>query len=125
MPVFLCRWENGDFSIVKAANKEQAIEFLDEVGNAENQPITALTDFMVHFVLTDDGDFELQSYGEETYEHVMRLGYPVLDKTPLKAPTDKTGGVTAEGKETIRQAVKKERERVSPRRAKSPKTQLG
>jgi hypothetical protein len=35
MPVFLCRWPNGDFSMVKANNKDQAIEFLDEIDNAE------------------------------------------------------------------------------------------
>jgi hypothetical protein len=125
MAVFLCRWPNGDFSVVKAVNRDQAIEFLDEVGNAEGCPVPAIKDFMVHFGLTDDGEFELQTYGEMTREHIMRLGYPVLDKAFLDAATDKTGTLTEEGQKTIRQAVEKERERVSPRKAKEPITLLG
>jgi hypothetical protein len=69
MPVFLCRWQNGDFSVVKAINKDQAIEFLDEVGNAEDCTITPLKDFMVHFKLADDAEFVLESYGEMAYPH--------------------------------------------------------
>ena len=65
--LFLCRWPNGDFSVVKASSKDEAIELLDEIGNAEGSPVTPINDtFMVHFVLTDDGDFELQGWGEPT-----------------------------------------------------------
>jgi hypothetical protein len=35
MPLFICRWQNGDFSAVSASSKKDAIELLDEVGNAE------------------------------------------------------------------------------------------
>jgi hypothetical protein len=35
MAMFLCRWPNGDFSIVSAATKSDAVELLDEWGNAE------------------------------------------------------------------------------------------
>jgi len=35
MPVFMCRWPNGDFSFVSARNKSKAIEALDEIDNAE------------------------------------------------------------------------------------------
>ena len=125
MPVFLCRWPNGDFSVVKATNKDQAIEFLDEVGNAEGCPLMATKDFMAHFGLTDDGEFELQGYGETTKEHIMRLGYPILDSAFLNAPTDETGILTAEGQALIRQSVEKERERVSAKRVREPKTLLG
>ncbi len=40
MPLFLCRWPNGDCSIVLARTKEDAIIELDQVGNAEDCPIT-------------------------------------------------------------------------------------
>jgi hypothetical protein len=125
MPIFLCRWPNGDFSVVKAANKDEAIEFLDEVDNAESRPVTAIKDFMVHFALADNGEFVFENYGEMTYGHIMRVAYPVLDKAFLDAPTDKAGNLTEEGHKTIRQAVDRERERVSPRKAKEPKTLLG
>ena len=35
MPLFLCRWENGDCSFVVAPTKDTAIQYLDEIGNAE------------------------------------------------------------------------------------------
>ena len=40
MPLFLCRWPNGDCSVVLARTKEDAIIELDQVGNAEDCPIT-------------------------------------------------------------------------------------
>jgi hypothetical protein len=123
MPVFLCRWQNGDFSVVKAINKDQAIEFLDEVGNAEDCTITPLKDFMVHFKLADDAEFVLESYGEMTFEHILRLGYPQLDKALLDAPTDTTGMLTQEGRKVIRQAVYSERERLWVKESEHPKTE--
>jgi len=63
--LFLCRGPNGDFSVVKASSKDEAIELLDEIGNAEGSPVTPINDnLMVHFVLTDDGDFELQEWAD-------------------------------------------------------------
>lgn len=35
MPLYLCRWPNGDCSVVWARNKQDAIAELDQVGNAE------------------------------------------------------------------------------------------
>lgn len=120
--LFLCRWPNGDFSVVKASSKDEAIELLDEIGNAEGSPVTPINDnFMVHFVLTDDGDFELQGWGEETGELIMKRAYPVLDEARMssldKSDTERT--------EIIRRAVAKERERVVEKRVKTPKTLLG
>ena len=120
--LFLCRWPNGDFSVVKASSKDEAIELLDEIGNAEGSPVTPINDnFMVHFVLTDDGDFELQELGEETGELIMKRAYPVLDEARMssldKSDTERT--------EIIRRAVAKERERVVEKRVKTPKTLLG
>jgi hypothetical protein len=53
----------------------------------------------------------------------MRLGYPVLDKAFLDAPTDATGILTEEGHKTIRQAVDMERQRLWPRESVKPKTE--
>jgi len=120
--LFLCRWPNGDFSVVKASSKDEAIELLDEIGNAEGSPVTPINDnFMVHFVLTDDGDFELQGWGEETGELIMKRAYPVLDEVRMssldKSDTERT--------DIIRRAVVKERDRVVEKRVKTPKTLLG
>jgi hypothetical protein len=125
MSVFLCRWPNGDFSVVKAANKDQAIEFLDEVGNAESCPVIAIKDFMVRFHLGDDGEFELEGYGEMTEDHIMMLGYPELKEAFLDEANYKEMRLTEEGQNNIRQAVKKERERLWPQKEREPKTLLG
>ena len=120
--LFLCRWPNGDFSVVKASSKDEAIELLDEIGNAEGSPVTPINDnFMVHFVLTDDGDFELQGWGEETDDLIMKRAYPVLDEARMSS-LEKSD---TERPEIIRAAVAKERERVIAKRVKQPKTIAG
>ena len=49
MPLFLCRWLNGDCSVVWARNKEDAIVELDQVGNPEGCPITQVQTLQVTF----------------------------------------------------------------------------
>ena len=56
MPLFLCRWSNGDCSVVWARNKADAIVELDQVTNPEGYPITQVQTFQVHFTLTDRGE---------------------------------------------------------------------
>jgi hypothetical protein len=119
--LFLCRWPNGDFSVVKASNKAEAIWLLDEIGNAEGSPVTPINDFMVHFVLTDDGDFELQEWGEITEELIMSRAYPVL----LEARMEASIKSDVERVEIVRRAVTKERERVVEKTVKTPETLLG
>jgi hypothetical protein len=55
MPMYLCRWENGDFSVVQARTKQDAILKLDEVAEAEVSFLTPLTECQIHFALTDEG----------------------------------------------------------------------
>jgi isopentenyldiphosphate isomerase len=73
MPLFICRWQNGDFSAVSAASKIEAIALLDEVGNAEVCELFTVKHFMVHFSLKQEtnevDDFvpvDLEEFGEET-----------------------------------------------------------
>ena len=51
MPLYICRWQNGDFSAVSAASKTDVIELLDEVGNAEVCELFTVKKIMVHFSL--------------------------------------------------------------------------
>jgi hypothetical protein len=80
MPLFLCRWLNGDCSIVWARNREDAIVELDQVGNAEGCPITPVRTFQVHFALTDRGELVMEGFGEGTREEIVSFAYPLLDK---------------------------------------------
>ncbi|MEE8176534.1 MAG: hypothetical protein V3T65_00890 [Acidobacteriota bacterium] len=126
MPLYLCRWENGDCSFIWALNKEHALEVLDEVGNAEGCPITPISDFSAHFRLTDEGDLALESFGEVTEEVIFEKAYPILDDAMLNAPADQTTGeLTAEGRALVRKAVVEERKRVRPKNIKEPETELG
>jgi hypothetical protein len=119
MPIFLCRWQDGNFSVVNATSKDHAVELLDEFANAEGCSLMAIKDFMAHFRLTDEGDFALESYGEVTLNQIMDLGYPVLNKTFQAEEPAK------ESRKGIRLAVCVERERLLPGKIKEPKTLAG
>jgi hypothetical protein len=120
MRLYLCRWENGDFSVVQATNKEHALEMLDELANAEGLPLYAITDFMVHFRLTDEGIVELQEFGERFGDHVSERVHPVLGELDV-SPHD----ASPEDKVRIRTAVEQERARVKKAPVPEPDTELG
>ena len=71
MPLFICRSQNGDFSAVSAASREEAMELLDEVGNADVADLFTAKRFMVHFHLKKHVDtleelvpVDLEGFGE-------------------------------------------------------------
>ena len=80
VPVFLCRWPNGDCSIVLARTQTAAVEKLDEVANAEGCPIIQLSETQVHFTLGDDGQLVLTGLGDETAQEIFEFCYPVLSE---------------------------------------------
>ncbi len=125
MPVFMCRWSNGDFSFVSARDKSKAIEALDEIDNAEGCPLSVVEDFMVHFRLEEDGTFELDGFGEVTENSIWKE-YPILDKTLDHVFGEIQGEpLTREDMQVIGEAVSKERERVKPKGVQQPETNLG
>ncbi len=125
MPIFMCRWPNGDFSFVSARDKSKAIEALDEIANAEGCPISVVEDFMVHFRLEEDGTFELDGFGEVT-ENTIWKEYPILDETLDRVFQEVKGEpLTREDMQVIGEAVGKERERVKANKTKQPSTHLG
>ena len=113
MAMYLCRWPNGEFSIVSAATKDDAIILLDEWGNAEQAFLTRITDCMFDFRLGDDGQIELADIGGSTHDYIMETCYPELDKAFATAEFDETGlGYSAKGREQIQHAVSLERARL-------------
>ena len=86
MPLFVCRWENGDFSAVSAPSKEAAIEQLDEIGNAEDCEVFVVKDFMVHFRLKKVDDLSgsvpvvLEGFGETSQRMLLERVYPIYDR---------------------------------------------
>ena len=113
MAMYLCRWPNGDFSVVSAKTKSDAIELLDEWGNAEQASLTRMPDCMFDFRLDNHGQIELAEIGDATRDHVMRTCYPELDEAIATADWDDTlQGYSASGHERIREAVELERTRL-------------
>jgi hypothetical protein len=95
MPLFICRWQNGDFSAVSAASKDEAMELLDEVGNADVGDLFTAKNFAVHFHLKaeadgvdDEAPVELESFGDETNEMLYERVYPVYGKVSAKVVDD-------------------------------------
>jgi hypothetical protein len=68
MPVYMCRWENGEVSFVSAKSKKDACFLLDEFAAVEPDDLHPVNDFMLSFKLKDDGALEVSEIGEDTQE---------------------------------------------------------
>lgn len=84
MPNFLCRWPNGDLSIVSAQDRNDAIITLDEIGDATEAELFETDKLFVTLTLTDQGHLELESFAESFEEEIMAKCYPLI----LKALTE-------------------------------------
>jgi len=102
MAIYLCRWPNGYFSIVAAKTKADAIELLDEWGNAEQASLSRITDCMFDFRLNDDGRIELADVGEYTHDGIMETCYPELNTVFETAECDDSGQDYSEKGQTNR-----------------------
>ncbi|MDP2321899.1 MAG: hypothetical protein Q8O42_21485 [Acidobacteriota bacterium] len=131
MPLFLCRWPNGDCSVVWAPHKADAIVELDQVGNAETCPITQVRSFQVHFVLNEQGKLMLEALGEDTEKEIVSFAYPVLDQAPSVAYGDDIYDsyetLPPVRRAAIATAVEAERRRIAGDRTPTPEplTALG
>ncbi len=131
MPLFLCRWPNGDCSVVWASNEEDAIVELDQVGNAEACPIVRLPAFQAHFVLTDRGELTLEALGEGAGQEIVSRTYPLLDRALSDAyddgAYDSYETLPPSRRAAIAAAVASERDRIAGDRPHTaePRTELG
>jgi hypothetical protein len=64
--LFLCRWPNGDCSVVAAATKRQAIAILGEWDAAEPGMLYPLNSCLFDLRLSDSAELVLQGVGKET-----------------------------------------------------------
>ena len=120
MPLYVCRWGNGDFSVVQASSKDHAMEMLDEVANAEGLPLHVIRDFMVHFRLTDNGTIELEGFGDEFEDHLADQVYPTLSEVQSAIHGD-----AGADESRIRAAVEAERNRIKAKIPNAPDTEIG
>jgi hypothetical protein len=126
--LYLCRWPNGDFSVVKAESKRNALVQLDEWAGALASWLIPLDTFMADFRLDDLGGMELKEFGEETKDFIRSRCYPALEAVvaTLAATAEKVEYSTEE-EEQIKKAVKYERTRLWNNQLEGPpaKTELG
>jgi hypothetical protein len=78
MKVFICRWQNGDLSIVSARDREDAVSVLDEVADATDAELFETKDLLIHFELDDNGNLVLQEFGEGREDAIYEKAYPLL-----------------------------------------------
>jgi hypothetical protein len=111
MGVYLCRWPNGDVSLVSGKNRLEIDSVLDEVGNPDATELIPIRHAVaVHFRLkekidSDDGVascLKLEGFDERLASEFYRA-YPILDEVLSKE--DATP-------EEIAAAVEKERNRM-------------
>jgi hypothetical protein len=131
MPLFLCRWPNGDCSVVWARNRGDAIEELDQVGNAEGCPITPVHEFQLHLTLTDRGELGLEGLGDGIGPEIVARAYPVLDRALADAYGDSAydlyEDLPPDRRAAITRAVEEERRRIDVDQPQIPEplTELG
>jgi hypothetical protein len=105
---YICRWPNGDFSIVTASSKRDAIIALDEWDAASPEWLTPMDTCLIDFRLNRRGEIEFAQFGCETADFVWKTCYPVLDEVLTRRVGDRSRGAIQE----TREAVKRERNRL-------------
>jgi hypothetical protein len=127
--LYLCRWPNGEFSLVKADDRNDAVVQLDEWAGAEPSWLVPMETCMVDFRLNDRGEIELAEFGEETTEFIWEKCYPELDQVLSSEDVLKhlSGKRSREAANKIRRAVEHERKRLwhSQKNGTPAKTALG
>jgi hypothetical protein len=62
MAIFLCRWPNGSFSIIGAANKTEAAMELDEIGDTDGAEISRMLSSLLDFEIVPPGSSDEISF---------------------------------------------------------------
>jgi hypothetical protein len=129
MSLYICRWPNGDLSAVLAANKQEAIFLLDEVGDAQADLLVSCPTFMLHLSLTDTvtpedvGDLpnvlEVESFGEKCRSKIWDA-YPELAAVASEMDDDAEERTEDEWQALVDAALARERERIPGPPAMSP-----
>ena len=78
MKLFLCRWQHGDLSIVAARDADEALLILVEFGDATDAELFETNNLLIDFKLNDDGDLELQQFGEDLDTLIWQKAYPII-----------------------------------------------
>ena len=127
--MYLCRWPNGDVSLVEAEDAQEASILLDEVGNADEAELHHLADLLVSFGLDDEGSLQVEQWGEACRKEVYEVAYPALEAARDAAFHGGWEPGVRPIPEPLRAAVEHERERgldeAREAEKRAPRTELG
>jgi hypothetical protein len=122
--MYLCRWPNGEFSLVMALTRREALIELDEWAPGHPGQLFPMESCMLDFRLNDDGQIEFNQFGEDTEAFIWETAYPVLDEIRYsEALTGPDRQYTPEGGDLIRKAVEQERTRLWETQPKGPEAE--
>ncbi len=129
MPLYLCRWPDGNLAIVAAWDVETALIRLDEFGDPDQAELRELDDLLVNLRLTDHGELQVAQWGDTCQEEVFGWAYPELDAALLQREREEEEPDCAAGEDSVLVAVERERERLEGRRKRAdtpqPRSELG
>jgi len=127
--MYLCRWPNGEFSLVRAETRRDALVQLDEWAAANPSSLVPMDICMVDFRLNSSGKIELKQFGEETEWIIWDHCYPELDRALSSVGVASNGDRqrTRNARNLIRRAVNHERTRLWKKQSLCPvaKTEAG
>jgi hypothetical protein len=122
--MYLCRWPNGEFSLVMAPTRRAALVELDEWAEGHPGQLFPMESCMLDFRLNDDGEIEFNQFGEDTEDFIWEIAYPVLEEVRYREGVLRPdGGYTREGEELIRKAIEQERKRLWENQPKGPEAE--
>ena len=119
MPVFICRWPNGDLSAVHARSRDAAAIMLDEVDDADYAELFAVKNFMVHLSLqkqiTATGligivPLEFEGFGESLQFLLAERAYPAYHEA--HSHLEGVDPISESDLEKLNLAVEAERKRL-------------
>jgi hypothetical protein len=94
-PPLICRWPNGDISLVAAGSRTEADDVLDEVENPDSAELLPLSHpIAIHFslkrpspgdMITDALELEDFAFNEALVESIGTRAYPVLSEVLAKS----------------------------------------
>lgn len=121
------RWPNGDFSLVKADDRKDAVVQRDEWAGAEPAWLIPADTCMLDFRLNNRSEIELAEFGEETGEFIWEKSYRKLDHVLSSEGVLKhlSGKPSEELRTTFRKAVERKRLWNAQRVPTPAKTALG
>lgn len=120
MPIFACRWPNGDLSIVAAKDRDDAICRLDEIDDAETAHVFRVDEFLLDLNLLDDGTLatdDAHRFGEVCGPEIMTNAYPTLWAARGNLSSSATD---QEASRVMTEAAQQERNRIGPVPASLP-----